>query len=282
MGNFLEPDFQLDLPITRAILPRLLSFCYSSSRSVGRENRAQSAHRVGDFRYCRAAKAQDEPLARGRPEIGRREWPQPQILACGSCGYNAVTVSFWQCHSQMQARLGTMHMQDGIEFFPDAVDKDLSALAVHQPHSPDVSGEVSFIDKIREHRLIQMRRAHVHCMANCYKVLDEVGGNDDIAHPQRRKQDLAKRTDVDHPRRMVEALQRCYGFAVVAILAVIVRFGPTPGVEDDAKRSSSLQADIGEMAQRKRRVPCCIARCQQLRLSHRYRREQVRDDIAPH
>src|SRR2546426_12498626 len=45
VDNSLEPDFQLDLPITRAILPRLLSFCYSSSRSVGRENRAQSAHR---------------------------------------------------------------------------------------------------------------------------------------------------------------------------------------------------------------------------------------------
>ena len=143
-----------DLHITRAILPRLLSFCYSSSRSVGRENRAQSAHRVGDFRYSRAAKAQNEPLARGRPEIGRREWPQPQILACGSCGYNAVTVSFWQYHSQVQARLGTVHLQDGIEFFPDAVHKDLSAIAVHQPHSPDVSREVPFVDEIREHRLI--------------------------------------------------------------------------------------------------------------------------------
>src|SRR5260370_21316230 len=59
-------------------------------------------------------------------------------------------------------------------------------------------------------------------MANRYKVLDEVGGNDDIGDRQRRKQDLAERTDVDHPRGMVEALQRCYGFAVVAILAVIV------------------------------------------------------------
>src|SRR3989454_592911 len=175
VDNSLEPDFQLDLPITRAILPRLLSFCYSSSRSVGRENRAQSAHRVGDFRYCRAAKAQDEPLARGRPEIGGREWPQPQILACGSCRYNAVTVSFWECHSQVQARLGAAHLQDGIEFFPDAVDKDLSAPAVHQPHSPDMSREVSFIDKIRKNDLIQVRRAHVHCMANRYKVLDEVG-----------------------------------------------------------------------------------------------------------
>ena len=149
-----HPLFQFDLHTTRAIFPRLLSFCYSSSRSVGRENRAQSAHRVGDFRYSRAAKAQDEPLARGRPEIGRREWPQPQILTCGSCGYNAVTVSFWQCHSQVQARLGAVHLQDGIEFFPDAVHKDLSALAVHQPHSPDVSREVPFVDEIREHRLI--------------------------------------------------------------------------------------------------------------------------------
>src|SRR5713101_3577920 len=67
-----------------------------------------------------------------------------------------------------------------------------------------------------------MGRTHVHCMANRYKVLDEVGGDNDIAHPQRRKQDLAERTDVYHPRRMVEALQRCYRFAVVAILAVIV------------------------------------------------------------
>src|SRR5260370_19484106 len=149
-----HPLFQFDLRITRAILPRLLTFCYSSSRPVGRESRAQSAHRVGDFRYSRASKAQDEPLARGRPEIGRREWPQPQILTCGSCGDNAVTVSSWQSNSQIQASLGTVHLQDGIEFFPDAVDKDLSPLAVHQPHSPDVSRGVYFIDKIREHRVL--------------------------------------------------------------------------------------------------------------------------------
>src|SRR5260370_8599822 len=59
-------------------------------------------------------------------------------------------------------------------------------------------------------------------MANRDKVLDEGGGSDDRARLKRRKQNLAERADVDHPRGMVEALERCYGFAVVAILAVIV------------------------------------------------------------
>jgi len=39
----------------------------------------------------------------------------------------------------MQARLSTVHLQDGIEFIPDAVNKDLSTLAVQQPHSADVA-----------------------------------------------------------------------------------------------------------------------------------------------
>src|SRR5260370_7461869 len=181
-----HPLFQFDLRITRAILPRLLTFCYSSSRAVGRESRAQSAHRVGDFGYCRAAKAQDEPWARGGAEIGRREWPQPQILACGSCRYNAVTVSFWQCHSQMQARLGTVHLQDGIEFFPDAVDKDLSPLPVPQPHSPDVSREVPLLAQIREHALISPTRAHVHSMANHKHPPTHARAHDHLSPPPRQ------------------------------------------------------------------------------------------------
>ena len=132
----------------------IIVICYSSSRSVGRENRAKSVHRIGDFLRCRAAKAQDEPLTGRRTEIGRREWPHPQVLARGLCGYNAIAISFWQSYSQMQASFGTVHLQEGIEFLLNAVDKDLAALAVYQPHSPDVSREVPLLDEIREHGLI--------------------------------------------------------------------------------------------------------------------------------
>jgi len=54
----------------------------------------------------------------------------------------------------MQASFGTVHLQEGIEFLLNAVDKDLAALAVYQPHSPDVSREVPLLDEIREHGLI--------------------------------------------------------------------------------------------------------------------------------
>lgn len=105
-------------------------FALHTSRLLGGEDHAQSAHSLWDFRWRRAAKTQDESLARIRAEIRRRERPQPQVLQRGSRGYGAVAVSFWQGGGEVQASFCTVHLQDGAEFFANAADEDGSSLVV--------------------------------------------------------------------------------------------------------------------------------------------------------
>ena len=56
------------------------------------------------------------------------------------------------------------------------------------------------------------------------EVIDKIRRYHDVAESQRREQNFAERSDVDHAGVRVEALQRGDGLAFVAVLAVVIVF----------------------------------------------------------
>src|SRR5580704_9222552 len=82
--------------------------------------------------------------------------------------------------------------------------------------------EMSFAQKVREHRLIQMGMGKVQSLPYGHETVDKVRRNDHIARPHRRKKDLAESSDIDHTGISIETLQRSDGHAAVAVFAVVI------------------------------------------------------------
>ena len=66
--------------------------------------------------------------------------------------------------------------------------------------------------KVVEDGLVQGGREDVHRVADPAEPRDQIGGDHQVADPQRRKQHLAERPDVNDALVGVEAVQRAMGW----------------------------------------------------------------------
>src|SRR5271157_4131483 len=121
----------------------------------------------------------------------------------------------------MHARLGPCYLRERSQFVSNILDQAAPAFGIQQPHPPDMARKIPFANEICEHRLMKSCRTDVHRKPDGEKALDKVRRNDHVTQPQRRKQHLAERTDVDDARIAVESLQGSYRHAFIAVLAVI-------------------------------------------------------------
>src|SRR5579864_4139660 len=87
-----------------------------------------------------------------------------------------------------------------------------------------MAGKVAFVDEVGEHLLIKGRLAQVHDATHGDKTVDQIGWDDDVPEPQRRKKNLAESSDVHDSGILVEPLQRRDRQALITVFAVIVVF----------------------------------------------------------
>jgi hypothetical protein len=123
------------------------------------------------------------------------------------------------------------------ELSRERVDQDAPPLAIELPHPAQMAGEMPLADEVGEDRRVQGRGKNVHRLPDGDERSHEVFGDDDVAEAESREQNLAERPDVDDAGIPIEALERCDGEALEAILAVVVildnpRSGPPGPVEE--------------------------------------------------
>src|SRR5258708_3027297 len=124
----------------------------------------------------------------------------------------------------MQTRLFPVHVDVNLQVFFKARGQGTPPVGIQQTHSPDVSREVTFPDKVRQHRLKEGRWADVEGESYSEKALNEIWWDYDVPEAQRRKQDLAERSNVYHSRTAIESLQRRNRHALITIFTVVIVF----------------------------------------------------------
>src|SRR5580700_9991775 len=124
----------------------------------------------------------------------------------------------------MHPSLCSQNLERRSELFRDTLDERGSPFTVQDAHPPNVSREMSLSHKVVENCLVKVSGAQIHCLANRGKPLHEVRGNHKVAYTHGWKQNLAERSDVNHPRVAIESLERSDGHVFVAVFTVVVIF----------------------------------------------------------
>src|SRR5690348_3970505 len=93
------------------------------------------------------------------------------------------------------------------ELLVDVIHERVPVVAIQHPHAADMTRKMSFHNKIGEHFLIKGGGTEVHGSPHQQEAVDEIGRQYEIAQPQRWKQHLAERPDVDYASIGVEPLQ---------------------------------------------------------------------------
>src|SRR5690242_11583266 len=107
----------------------------------------------------------------------------------------------------MHASLISENVDSVPELLVDVIHARVPEIAIQHPHAADMTGKMSFHNKIGEHFLIEGGGAQVHGSAHEQEAVDEIGRQHEIAQPQRWKQHLAERPDVDYASIGIEPLQ---------------------------------------------------------------------------
>src|SRR5258708_37196534 len=84
--------------------------------------------------------------------------------------------------------------------------------------------EMALRNESREHRLVQPQCRNTREPPHRQERIYQRGWQNQVAYPQRRKENLAKRADINDSIRFVQPLQRSQRWPTEAILTVIVIF----------------------------------------------------------
>src|SRR5579863_2390584 len=102
------------------------------------------------------------------------------------------------------------------------IDDRVATTKVHSAHATQMPREVSFVEKVGEHELIQQGRAEIECLAYAHETCDELMRHHEVSQPECWKQHFAERAEVDDAVIGVHPLQRAECPARVSKLAVVV------------------------------------------------------------
>ena len=119
---------------------------------------------------------------------------------------------------------------------PERGDQFVSLLAVHLPHSADVSCEMSLFHESGDDRLAKARWLAVHDIARSNEGPHEWRRHHGVAEPKSWKKRLVEGSDVDDTLSFIEALERSEWPAAVSEFTGVVVFD-NPGA-----RTSRAQA----------------------------------------
>ena len=100
--------------------------------------------------------------------------------------------------AQVHAGVGIHDLQSMTEHALNAVDQRIATFVIGHAHAPNVSSEMALADEVAEGRLVERRGEQIECITMLEKPLTEPLRNYQIPHSQRREQNLAERTDVNH------------------------------------------------------------------------------------
>src|SRR5258708_9000683 len=107
---------------------------------------------------------------------------------------------------------------------PERGDQRVPLVAVHLPHSADVSCEVSLFHEGGDDRLAKARWMAVHEVARGNEGRHERTRQHGVAEPKSRKKRLVERSDVHDTLSVIEALERSQWPATVAEFTGVVVF----------------------------------------------------------
>src|SRR5258706_8273766 len=84
--------------------------------------------------------------------------------------------------------------------------------------------EMALRNESREHRLFEHRCMNIREPPHRQERIYQRGWQNQVAYPQRRKENFAKRADINDSIRFVQPLQRSQRWPTEAILTVIIIF----------------------------------------------------------
>src|ERR1700683_5267309 len=124
----------------------------------------------------------------------------------------------------MHPRFSADHFELVAHLFLDRFYQRSSSLRVENAHSANMPREMSFADEIRHHRLIQSGRKLVSSVARGGECIHQVLGHNHVTQAQRWKHYFTERTDVNHSRARVQALQRGNRSPSQPVFAIVIIF----------------------------------------------------------
>src|SRR5271168_3015212 len=107
---------------------------------------------------------------------------------------------------------------------PERGDERVPLVAIHFPHSANVSCEVTLFHEGSDHHLAKGRWLAVHEITRGNEGTYERGGHDGVAEPQPWKKRLVEGSDIDDALGLIEALQRSEWPAAISEFAGVVVF----------------------------------------------------------
>jgi len=144
-------------------------------------------------------------------------------------GNHAIVHSLGQPANDVQTRVGPVDVQQPTQVAAGQVEQSCLTLRIECAHAPDVPRQMTILNELGEHSLVERWALPIPQRASVRKCVDQDGRHDQVAQPEGRKEHLAERAEVYHPAIGIQALQRRERSAGVAVLAVIVVF-ENPGV----------------------------------------------------
>src|SRR5215471_662049 len=86
------------------------------------------------------------------------------------------------------------------------LDEEISPLRIDPSHSFDMTKEKALGDKTRKRRLFDRRRVLVHGTSDFHKRIDQLLWGNDVPQAQRRTQNLAHCTRINHSIGPIDSL----------------------------------------------------------------------------
>src|ERR1700733_13233756 len=102
------------------------------------------------------------------------------------------------------------------------VEQRRQAARVQSAHTSQMTCQMPICNEIAEHCLIDSRILKIGSKSEAKKIVDQRRREHNVAEAQGREQGLAKRSDEDHIRAIIKALQSRHRLSFKPILAVIV------------------------------------------------------------